>query len=198
MKILAISTAAAVSLVLAGSAFAQAAPAGQAPMAMPSDHMAMAPMTRADVVQRVQKHFAMLDTNKDGFLTKAELQQAHGAMHSRGHAGMEGDPGAMFDRLDANHDGSITRDEFNAAHQAMAQRMGNGGDMAMHQGGMRGHMAERMFGTADANNDGKVSLQEATAVAAAHFDRADTNHDGTLSADEMRAAHQAMRGKTGR
>ena len=52
-----------------------------------------------------------------------------------------------------------------------------------------------MFATADANKDGKVSLQEANAAAAAHFDKADANRDGTLTPEERRAAHKAMRAK---
>jgi Ca2+-binding EF-hand superfamily protein len=55
-----------------------------------------------------------------------------------------------------------------------------------------------MFGMADSNKDGQITMAEATAAATAHFDRADANHDGTLTPDEMRAAHQAMRGKNGR
>jgi Ca2+-binding EF-hand superfamily protein len=155
---------------------------------MANMHMTMQPMTRAEVVQKVQQHFAMLDTNKDGFVTRDE---AKGARMEK----MEMHAGNAFDRLDANHDGSITRQEFDAGHQAMAaHRAGrHGGGMAMHAG-MMGHM----FEMADANKDGRVSLQEATAAAAAHFDRVDANHDGTISTDEMRAAHQAMRARTGR
>jgi hypothetical protein len=48
---------------------------------------------------------------------------------------------------------------------------------------------------ADANHDGRVSLQEATAAALQHFDRADLNHDGKLTPEERRQAHQLMRGE---
>ena len=166
-------------------AVAQTAPA-TAPMA--NMHMTMQPMTRGEVVQKVQQHFAMLDTNKDGFVTKDEAKGAR--MENR-----EMHADHAFDRLDANRDGSITRQEFDAGHQAMAGHRGthHGGGMGMHAGIM-GHM----FEVADANKDGRVSLQEATAAAAAHFDRADANHDGTISTDERRAAHQAMRGRMGR
>jgi Ca2+-binding EF-hand superfamily protein len=56
-------------------------------------------------------------------------------------------------------------------------------------------MGAAMFTTADANKDGKVSLDEATAAATAHFDRIDANRDGTISPDEMRAARKAMHSK---
>ena len=48
---------------------------------------------------------------------------------------------------------------------------------------------------ADANHDGRVSLQEATNAALQHFDRADLNHDGKLTPEERQQAHQLMRGR---
>ena len=125
------------------------------------------------------------------------------------------DRGAMFDKLDTNKDGSITRQEFLAAkpdfkeHRVIVMRDGDGpptvevdgkpvdGDggpgkpgvkiMRMHgMGGMHG----RMFEMADANKDGRVSLQEMTNAAARHFDEADANHDGTLTPEERMQMHQ--------
>ena len=157
-------------------------------------------MTRAGMVQMVQQHFAMLDTNKDGFITKAEMEAGKSAMNDRRAARKEERGAKMFDRMDANHDGSITRQEFDSAHQTMAGRMDGHARRGMHRMGMMhaAGMGERMFDMADADKDGRVSLQEATNAAAAHFDRVDTNGDGTITPEEMRAAHQAMRGKQGR
>ena len=195
MKTLLLSAAAAIAVVAISPALAQTAP--QTPPAT-----MMKPMTRTEVVQKVQDHFAMLDTNKDGFVTKAEIDSAKSARHERraDHREQRGD--AMFDRMDSNHDGSVTRAEFDASHEAMAARMGQGGQMGGHRMGMRmmrhGGMGAHLLAMADADKDGRVSLQEATTAAAAHFDSADANHDGTLTPDEMRAAHQAMRGKASR
>ena len=178
-------------LPVAALAAAAISPALAQPPAQDHAAMAMQPMTRADVIRMVQDHFAMLDTNKDGFVTQAEMDAAKGAMHERmmKHREQRGD--AMFDRMDANHDGSVTRSEFDAAHQAMAAGMGEGG----HAMGMRmmhgGSMVAHLFAMADADKDGRISLQEATNAAAAHFDQADANHDGTLSPDEMQSAHKA-------
>jgi hypothetical protein len=61
----------------------------------------------------------------------------------------------------------------------------------MHRmGGMmlRGHM----FEMADANKDGRVSLQEATDSAVRHFDMADANRDGRVTPDERRQMHRQM------
>ena len=60
---------------------------------------------------------------------------------------------------------------------------------AMHMGGFGGHL----FEMADANHDGRVSLQEAETAALAHFDKADLNHDGKITPDEREQAHALLR-----
>jgi hypothetical protein len=47
-------------------------------------------------------------------------------------------------------------------------------------------MGGQMFEMADANHDGRVSLQEATDAAVKHFDMADANHDGRITPDERK------------
>lgn len=170
---------------------------------------AMEPITRDAMIQKVQEHFAQVDTNKDGFVTKEEADAAREAIHAKMADHREEAAGAIFDRIDTNKDGQISRQEFEAAHQAMMahgrdgpdgsqQAEGRGrprrGAMMMHHAAMDGHI----FEMADSNKDGKVSLAEATAAAAAHFDKADANHDGTLTPEEMRAAFRAMHGKMSR
>ena len=177
MKTYLISAAAAVSLLTIAPALAQNSPA---PTAMPAQHMQMQPMTRAQVLARVQKHFAIVDTNRDGIITEAEMDAAKQTMRAK-----------MGDKLDANNDGSVSKGDFDDAHQGVQGR--HAGMRGMHAG-----MGGRMFGMADSNKDGQITLAEATAAATAHFDRADANHDGILTPDEMRAAHQAMRGKSAR
>ena len=177
-------SAAAIAAVAVVPAIAQTAPS-------PAGHGLMAgkSVTRAETIQKVQQHFAKLDTNKDGFVTKAEADARAKTMVKHVEKRVEHRGEAMFERMDSNKDGSISRAEFDAAHQAMAGKMraGAGKRMGMRHAGMHG----RLFDTADANNDGRVSLQEATGAAASHFDQADANRDGTLSGDEMRAAHKA-------
>ena len=191
--------------------------------------MSREPMTRAAVVQKVQDHFAKLDSNRDGFITKEEADSGGDAMRAERHERIEKrlaekgidmpDRGAVFDRLDANRDGSISREEFTSGKTEFNERrvivikdgddaeghrvVIKDGDKAdgrrdvrIHRLGMRfgGHM----FEMADADKDGRVSIQEATNAAATHFDKADSNHDGTLTREEMRAAHKGMHGKAGR
>jgi hypothetical protein len=176
-------------------------------------------MTRDEVVSHIRDMFARFDTNRDGYITKEEIEAFHqkmvGAMGMAGDVDkrlaergiMMGDRGAVFDKLDTNHDGSISRQEFMAAQQIREQRMiimrehaggtpGAPGEpgkrMHMHGAGM-GMGFGRLFDIADANHDGRVSLAEAQAAALAHFDKADLNHDGRLTPDERRQAHQLMR-----
>jgi hypothetical protein len=160
-------------------------------------------VTRDEMVDHVRKLFARLDANRDGFLTREETESVHqrmmamdGAGGHRFAAGDMPDRADAFARLDANHDGMISRDEFMAARPQVRQErvviMNDAGGktgMHMHGGGMIG----RMFDVADANQDGRVSLAEATDAAARHFDQADLNHDGKLTPDERRQAHRMMR-----
>jgi Ca2+-binding EF-hand superfamily protein len=202
------------------------APVRPAPQMRERMHMMMMSdrtMTRDEVVRHVRDMFAKFDTNRDGFVTREELEAFHarfagmgGDMHKRleEHGPMMGDRGAMFDRLDTNHDGMISRQEFMAAQpmvhreqRVMIMRNGEGpaagtpGMEGMHGMDMRGHemgmhgmgMGGHLFEMADSNRDGRVSLQEAENAALQHFDRADLNHDGKLTPDEMRQAHAMMR-----
>ena len=181
--------------------------------------MPMETETRDEVVAHVREMFAKLDTNKDGFVTREEADAAHQAMAGEmrekfakhfAEGGMpHPDRGAMFDKLDTNKDGSISRQEFMSAkpdvreQHVFVMRDGDGPvDLEggpgqphvkiMHMGtGMHG----RMFEGADANHDGKVSLQEMTDAALQHFDMADANHDGKLTPDERMQMHQHWKEK---
>jgi Ca2+-binding EF-hand superfamily protein len=166
--------------------------------------MEMKTQTRDEVVAHVRDMFARIDANKDGFITRAEADAAHGKMAGDMREGFARrlaergvqmpDRNAMFDRLDTNKDGQISRQEYVAAQPQVTQRqvivmregkngaMGGPGMMRMHRKGMG--MGGRMFERADANRDGKVSLQEMTTAALQHFDSADANHDGKLTPDE--------------
>ena len=167
--------------------------------------------TRDEVAAHVRRMFEHLDANHDGFVTREEVDSLHqrvmsmhdGMAKEMADRGMKGpDRAAAFDRLDTNHDGTISRQEFMAAkphleeHRVMIMRDGGMPDhpglegMHMHAASFGGHL----FEMADANHDGRVSLQEATNAALQHFDRADLNHDGKLTPEERQQAHQLMRG----
>jgi hypothetical protein len=198
---------------------------GTAPMAPPQMHTRMMVMsdhvmTRDEAVQHVREMFAKLDANRDGVVTREEVDAFHqkimGAMGMAGdmekrlgeHGIMMGDRNAIFDRLDTNHDGSISRQEFTSGQPGIRQerimilRNGSEGGAAIPGGpgmeGMRMHMhgsgmgrgfGGHLFDMADANHDGRLTLQEAETAALAHFDKADLNHDGKITPDERARAH---------
>jgi hypothetical protein len=63
------------------------------------------------------------------------------------------------------------------------------GRRGMEMGSFGGHM----FEMADADKDGRVTLQEAQTAALRNFDMADANRDGEITPDERRQMHQRMR-----
>lgn len=158
-------------------------------------HMAPPPLTRAEVEQQVTAHFAALDLNHDGVVTRGEIVDAREAMRV---AMMKADRDALFARLDTNKDGMLSRDEFGAPPPGGPDGPGRGGPHGMRRGpepmGARAMlmMGPHWFDRVDTDHDGKITLAEAKAAALAAFDRVDTNHDGTVSAEERRAVMRAM------
>lgn len=182
--------------IVAGAAFAQTAQPGQR---APRAHM-MQTETRAEVPAAVAKHFAKLDLNHDGFITKAEADsleaQRDTKMKERAEKRAQHfDPAKVFARLDSNHDGKITVAEAEAAHNARAQAKG-GEPAKAHAVAFGG-----LFARADTNKDGIITRAEFDATAAQMharveqaglrhggggrmFEMADINKDGKVSLAE--------------
>ena len=155
--------AALAATALPAAAFAQTKPAAaqQAPQSE----------TRAAFTQNVDASFAEVDTNKDGFVTKAEIEAAQTrqlqAMKQRADAQLS----AEFQKLDTNKDNQLSLAEFSAA-----------------AGPMPSPDAATPLAKLDTNKDGKISRDEYRAPKLADFDRADANHDGTVTVAELKAA----------
>ena len=196
--------AAAACVVAGTAAFAQApAPVSSSPYRP----LVQKAVTRAEVQAKVAQHFARLDANRDGFVTKAEAEAMKAQRQQMRNGKRAEVQGKRFDRLDSNDDGAISRGEFDAhQQQRLAKRDRNGdGKPDRRLRGMRGMgmgmIGGRMFDMADGNRDGRLTLQEASSAALQHFDMADANRDGQISAEErqqmrqrMRAQHQQHRG----
>ena len=159
--------------------------------------------TRAEVQAKVAEHFAKVDANRDGVITKAEADAAaqafRGKWAERAKDRRDDRGDRMFERLDSNRDGALSRAEWDAGHaqreQRMASRDGDGRRDRHMRGKMHGMsgLSGHMFEMADANKDGRVTLQEAQAAALRHFDMADANRDGQITPDERKQMHERMR-----
>ena len=154
------------------------------------------PETRAEAQAEAQKHFAMVDTNKDGAVTQAEADAARAAMKGQWQKKRGERRAEMFGKLDTDKNGQLSPAEFNAPRPDRGKGDGeHRGHMRGHRGGMMGGgmMGGDMFARLDANKDGKVTLAEASAKRLEMFDKADANKDGTVTPEERKAAWQAMR-----
>jgi Ca2+-binding EF-hand superfamily protein len=163
------------------------------------------PQTRSAVQAKVEARFARVDVNRDGFVTRDEVQARRAdRREARGQRREQ-----RFERLDANNDGMISRAEFDSPRavrggdrsERRAARAERRGQRFAHRGGRgRGGMMARFGGRAfammDMNRDGRVALAEAQRAALQRFDRIDSNRDGRITRDErlaVRAARQERR-----
>ncbi|HKT15518.1 MAG TPA: EF-hand domain-containing protein [Allosphingosinicella sp.] len=152
---------------------AQATTAAPAATATPAQ-AAPQPTTKASIQARVGTAFDRLDTNKDGWVDRAEAQKAMDARNAAAAKQRSDAIAAAFTRLDTNKDGSLNRQEFTASITPYKAPPG----------------LPYMDGY-DTDKNGRVSLSEATAAAMATFDKVDRDRNGVLSEQEERAAAAA-------
>jgi len=203
-----------------GVAQGTAPPARLAPLVTPTEpHVRMMVMsdrvmTRDEVVRRVRELFTRLDTNHDGFVTRAEVEAFHRKLAGMGEMGREmaekargmadmgremaqripgvampmPDRSAMFDKLDTNHDGVISRDEFMAAKPELRRErvmiMRSDAAATPGQAPMDGNKMEFRFEQHRAMH----RMHAGMGFAGHLFEMADTNHDGRVSLAEAEAA----------
>lgn len=112
-----------------------------------------------------------------------------------------------FINADADGDGLVTADEMVAARtqavnerrQAMQERQAERAERHAERRGERMQTrAERMIQRLDADEDGAVSIEEATAASEALFARMDRDDDGSLEPRELRRGpHRGDRSERG-
>lgn len=129
------------------------------------------PITRTSFMQKVDDSFVTVDANKDGFMSRAEIEAAELKVLNARKAALLRQREAIFRKLDTNKDNALSLQEFNAPVVAAPVKAD----------------ATPALSRLDTNKDGKVSLAENRAPAMVQFDRADTNKDGALSVAEQRA-----------
>tara|TARA_B100001179_G_scaffold224656_1_gene203631 strand:+ start:57 stop:647 length:591 start_codon:yes stop_codon:yes gene_type:complete len=165
--------------------------AATAAMAQPAERTS-APMTRAEVSQKSAERFQKMDLNGDGVLDLADRELRREQ---------------RIARIDTDGNGAISAAEREAAREARQERRAErreargldaerAGEGKRGKRGMRGRMGRRdggMMARADANGDGRLTLQEFQAHALERFDRADADSNGTVTAEERKAAREAHR-----
>ena len=129
------------------------------------------PISRAVYMSRIDNGFNAIDTNKDGFTDRAEIEAAEAKALAARKSQQLKQREAAFRQLDKDKNGSLSLSEFNAAVAAQSPNPN----------------ATPRITSFDTNKDGKVSMAESRAPATAQFDRLDTNKDNILSAAEQQA-----------
>ncbi len=155
------------AVLLISAAALIASPAFAQPAASPPK-----PVARADFVKTLNAHFAQMDTNHDGKLSRDEIVAAQQHDVEAAKATMTRQLQAAFNKLDTNKDGKLTLEDFMASEPQVRPTSS----------------PEQILQQLDTNHDGKISVEEFDAPRVAAFNRADTNHDGVLSAQEQQAA----------
>lgn len=141
------------------------------PQSNATQQKAPQPISRTVYMSRVDSVFGTVDTNKDGFNDRAEIEAVEGKMVDARKEKVAKQREATFRQLDKDKNGSLSLAEFNAAAGA----------------GPKIDATPRL-NRLDTNKDGKISAAENRAPAEAQFAKLDTNKDGVLSVEEQRGA----------
>lgn len=123
---------------------------------------------RATYIQVQDREFGKMDADKDGVLTRGEVEAFQRAA-TVAEAGTRAR--ALFGRLDSDKNGQLSFAEFARSQGAPPQVNG-----------------QPFLSQLDANKDGRISLVEHRAGKLRNFDNIDSDKDGTVTAAEMRAA----------
>lgn len=159
-------------ILLAGAALAATAiPATAFAQAPAQAQQAPQSQTRATFTQNVDATFNIVDANKDGFVTRAEIEAAQTKQLQELKARQQAELSAEFKKLDTNKDNQLSMAEFNAGAAPLPATA-----------------PDAPIAHLDTNKDGKISRDEYRAPKLADFDKADKNHDGTLTVAEFKAA----------
>jgi len=173
--------------------------------------IAMKPIKREKLDKPVTEMFRVADTDRDGFVTLAELQAVLAARRDTIIR-------ARFDRIDTNHNKSIEPQEFitwqaglGSAASSESEAMGDNGpvpeSIAPDLGKGDEDRALRLLieplnavviANANVNYDRGVSLDELLAYERKRFDAADADKDGWLTPEELRSLSPRGRGGFGR
>ncbi|GMW01820.1 MAG: hypothetical protein AMXMBFR84_29570 [Candidatus Hydrogenedentota bacterium] len=160
--------------------------------------------------QVTQEEFDKRDINDDGVLTDADKLTNKSATMKEdapaadsGERGRQrrGEPGQIFARADADKDGKVTLGEIQAIAPNFPEErfklMDKNGDGHVERGEIlqgpaqgEGQGPGMLFARADADKDGRITMDEVAAIDAnfpkERFQQMDSNADGAVTQDELR------------
>jgi Ca2+-binding EF-hand superfamily protein len=158
-------------------------------------------LSKAELPERMHGMFDRGDANKDGFLTKTEIDSLEASMAPpKGNPQRErtGPPGGfirqdpMLIALDTDHNGEISTEEMENA-PVILKRLDRNGDGRLTEEELRprpstmtmDQVLSNMIKQYDKDGDGKISTAEMPDRLRAMFGRADTNQDGFVTVAEL-------------
>lgn len=166
---------------------------GRAGMFFEADKDNDGKVTLAEANAIAASKFAAADTNKDGFLERAEMAAAR---PGPGHAG-PGPRAGGPQRFDKNGDGKLSKDEAPPRLQERFEAIDTNKDGSLDRQEMQAAREKRgaksvseRIAQLDKNNDGKLSKDETPQGLQKHFEEVDLNKDGFVDAQELEAARQ--------
>ena len=127
-----------------------------------------APIPRSSFIANMDTQFKVIDADKDGVLTAAEIEKSQQATTDLRNAAKAQ---LLFGQLDSDKNGQLSPAEF-----ARIPLPGIKPD------------AKPMIARMDLNKDGKVTLVEYRGGTLVNFDRLDADKDGIVSGAEMKAS----------
>jgi Ca2+-binding EF-hand superfamily protein len=152
-------------------------------------------LQRDEAPAYLRDHFDQLDANKDGKLSREELEKGVAYLQPRRRPSdflyiliemsdcdddCSGEIQHVYDtlrKLDKNKDGRIDPEELKAARQEMLEER-----------------VDNILKELDANKDGRISREEARGPIRRNFDKLDTNKDGVIDREELlRAASERIK-----
>ena len=132
-----------------------------------ADQVGPKPIPRAQFVASMDTEFRKLDADKNGQVTRAEVEQSERA---KAEAGAVARNRTQFGELDINKNGQLSRSEFAKLTPPTIVS------------------ADPVLARMDGNRDQQISLIEYRAATVANFDRLDTDRNGVVTPVEMKAA----------
>lgn len=145
--------------------------AAAAPVAAQAQGQAEEVPSKAELQKTLDDNYARMDSNKDGNLTRAEVEAAQSVALKQAQQLVDQRMAQEFAKLDANKDGQVSLAEFTAATPKA-----------------RAGSVDQFLQRFDGNKDGKVSPAEYKSPMLAAFDRVDSNKDGVVSPQERQSA----------